>query len=107
MHDSGFVHPLENVPAGPCCAPLQVHDLFGDCGELPHPPPGKDINALEWLKQQVGKGPCKSVCWDCHLRAYAQALLEHLCHLQDAQRHSDDDLVAPDAASALAVQHCT
>lgn len=56
MNDSGFVHPLENVPAGPCCAPLQVHDLFGDCGELPHPPPGKDINALEWLKQQVGKG---------------------------------------------------
>ncbi|EFJ44139.1 amine oxidase-like protein [Volvox carteri f. nagariensis] len=31
----------------------KVHDLFGDCGDEAHPPPGRDQSAAEWM---VAKG---------------------------------------------------
>eukprot|EP00955_Chlamydomonas_euryale_P039756 351491-Chlamydomonas_euryale.AAC.43 len=32
--------------------------MFEDVGELPHPPPGQDVSALEWMKQQVWQAIC-------------------------------------------------
>ncbi|GLC55793.1 hypothetical protein PLESTB_001029400 [Pleodorina starrii] len=53
----------------------KVHDLFGDCGDEAHPPPGKDLSAAEWMaakgctvRQMAVADACYANDFACSLR---------------------------------------
>ncbi|KAG2490106.1 hypothetical protein HYH03_011412 [Edaphochlamys debaryana] len=55
----------------------KVHDLFGDCGDEPFPPPGQDMSAAEWMKQKGCTKRQIAVADACYANDFA-CNLEHL-----------------------------
>lgn len=52
----------------------KVHHLFENCGEEAHPPPGKDVSALEWMKSQGATERMLAVADACYANDFACSL---------------------------------
>ncbi|KXZ54086.1 hypothetical protein GPECTOR_5g191 [Gonium pectorale] len=52
----------------------KVHDLFGDCGDLPHPPPGADQSAEEFMKAHGFTARQVAVAEACYANDFACSL---------------------------------
>ncbi|KAG1670019.1 hypothetical protein FOA52_011175 [Chlamydomonas sp. UWO 241] len=52
----------------------KVHDMFDSVGDLPHPAPGKDVSALEWMRQQGATPRQVAVADACYANDFACSL---------------------------------
>mmetsp|Transcript_16926 Transcript_16926/g.36620 ORF Transcript_16926/g.36620 Transcript_16926/m.36620 type:complete len:442 (+) Transcript_16926:98-1423(+) len=71
----------------------KVHELFAECGDLTHPPPGQDVSALDWLKSQGATDRMLAVAESCYANDFCCSLSQLGLRemIEESRRWEDGD----------------